>query len=199
MIERIIKWGETLLQSDPTARAWLLSYVVVPGALIGYLTSGLSSVSPFAVFEDGISIATLHSASDASGASGKSEGTVLLLDPVDLDISLQWSTPGAQSPNILTSIGANDLQQNLDRIQVDRNGVRLRLPLRGISAPAVVIADQPPGDEVLLPGKKVATKSFALVPGHSIGLALWTLIGCMFGIGLAIGATGLPASAERPK
>jgi hypothetical protein len=186
MIDVIIKWADSLLAKNAEARSWFLSFVMVPGAIIGYLISGLTPVSPFSVFEDSISVTPILM-EVRPGIVERHDGFVVILDSNDVSLSLPWSTKQNLPPSLLMSIDLPTYNGNLGWLSTDRNGLRIRQPLLGQEDPVVIVAIGSQAGDVLIPGKRLPLKTLALTSRKSISLALWATISSMFGIGLTIG------------
>jgi hypothetical protein len=186
MIDLISKWADSLLGKDAETRSWFLSFVMVPGAIIGYLISGLTPVSPFSVFEDSISVTPILM-EIRPGRVERRDGVIMILDSNDVSLSLPWSTPQNLPASLLMSIDLATYNGNLGWLATDLNGLRIRQPFLGRDDPVVIVAIGPQVKDVLIPGKRLPLKSLGLTSRKSVSLALWATISSMFGIGLTMG------------
>lgn len=191
MFDRLVKLFDLIQQKDREWRAWFFSHIAVPAVVMGYLISGLSPISPLSVFEDGISIVSLSSSKLGTSRAREENGAVVILDPVDLDVSIPWRDRSDGDVNLRSSLESALYASNDGRLRVDDHGLTIQLPLLGVSEPLVLVIDQELGEQVYLPGKKIRTAALAPSPRQSVGLALWAIIGGMFGIGLSLGLSTL--------
>lgn len=186
MIDTIIKWANFIIGSNAETRSWMLSFVMVPGVIVGYLISGLTPVSPFSVFEDSISVTPIL-LEVQPGRVEKRDGVVVILDSSDVNMSLPWSTTQKRPASLLMSIDAATYNGNVGWLASDLSGLRVRQPLVGTEDPVVIVAVGAQAEEILIPGKRLPVRSLGLTSRKSISLALWSTISSMFGIGLTIG------------
>lgn len=193
MIEKLLDWYK-ILKGSRHRRHWVYAYVIVPGAVVSYTLSGLSPVSPFKIFEDGVSIVPIKAVNDTATGIKEESGLVVILDPSELELSIPWTSSASKPNRLLMSLDSDSFRGNTSRLTMDAAGLRAQLPLLGISEPVVLIALGGPANDVLFPGKKVSVNSLGLSARSSVALALWGIIASMFGIGLSIGIANAPIS-----
>lgn len=191
MIEKFLEWYK-LLEDNREKRNWVYAYVIVPGAVLSYMISGLSPVSPFSLFEDGLSVIPIKSVDDGSGKVASQEGAIFILDTSELDLSVPWPETATNLGQLLVSIDRDLYKGNVSRLALDRRGLRARLPLLGVSEPVALVTLGAPVQDVLLPGRRVPVSSLALTARSSVSFALWGIMASMFGIGLSIGMSNGP-------
>lgn len=196
MIERLLKLRQLFLDSDPEWRCWFLAFVVVPVGVISYVASGFRPISPLSVFEDGISVVSMHRHSADSAEGVSTEGALLIVDPLDVELALPWLNR-ADRVDMFSSIAPAQFEVNDSRIQLDEQQLRMTMPMLGITEPVAVFASGVQAREVLLPGRRLKVSSLGLPPRSSLALTLWALLSAVFGIGLALGSAPTSQTNEE--
>ena len=177
-----------LLSGSPGERVARMATLVVPGFVLSCILSQFTGLGMLAGSENSITSVRLPMYFDLASGRVEEQGTALILEPEVGAFSIPWSTGSPR--RVWLSVDSKIYNSNSYNILIQKDGIKGRLPLLGVSQPVVLVAEGGQVGDPLLEGRTVKTEELGLYSRDGVAKALWAFVISMFGFGLVIRSAG---------
>lgn len=186
-LEYLTGLAQKLLEKSLAERCRVFASIMVPGAAMGCCLTFLLVNGPSFQSERSLALSPLRTAirlGDAGATVEIRDGMALFATRTDREWFLPMEDGG--SGELWTSLDEELMKANADRIQLSKDGIRLRLPLIGTNAPLVAVATTRSSGRVLSSGRSDLVSLYEIKPVLPEALPLWSTLSLMLGFGASV-------------
>jgi|GEM_PF-6584757 len=170
-------------------RAKISAYVLAPVLLLGFTILEVSGGVLAIDSERPVTISELKTELKGRGDSEPKRGVVLIAEPVSSEYRIQLA---AGASKIWSSLDADAVRANADRLFLDSSGLNGKTPFVGVNAPVTIVVDGDLGKDVQIPGGTERIEDWRLYSRRSSSIVSSVLLACVFAFGMSL-AMGLPS------